>query len=309
MGDLCVVTVSEGNAPRVCAALEGLLDHAGWVDLEAVVVDDGDGSVAEHVEHRLPGVRTVRCASADVGSACNRTVQEADARYVLFLDPNLTVCEGSLASLVSLLDRRPDVAVVGTRQIGENGELVPSIGRFPAARHTLAEALGIDRLPAVRRLLGERQLDRRRYERESDCEWTSGCLLARRTALASVGWLDEGLPGFARDADLCARLGAQGWRVIHSPAVTALWRRPSGAESERLEAQAAQARLRFAEKHLPRAAGRYRRALALGYLLRVGVYAFSGSYDRRRRAARAALTATVRARTGRERPSTLRHLS
>lgn len=306
MRDLCVMTVSEGNAPRVCAALEGVLENAGWLDLEAVVVDDGDGSVAEHVGHRFLGVRTVRCPAGERSSACNRIAQETDARYVLFLDPNLTVREGNLAGLVSMLDRRPDVAVVGVRQVDEEGELFPSIRRFPSARHMFAEALGIDRLPAARRLLGERELDRRRYERESACDWTSGFLLARRTALASAGWLDDRFSGFARDADLCARLSAQGWRVIHSPAMTALRRRPGGARSERVEAQVAQARLRFAEKHLPRSARRYRRALALGYLLRIGVYALSGDYDRRRRAAGAALAATVRGGAAREQPSTLR---
>ncbi len=307
MRDLCVAIVSEGNAPRVCAALEGALAHAGWLDLEAVVFDAGDGSVAEHVEHRFRGVRTVRCPGRELGDACNRAVQDARANYVLFLDPNLVIRKGTLAHLVATLDRRPDVAVAGARQLDEDGELFPSIRRFPSARHMLAEALGVDRLPGTRRLLGERELDRRRYERESDCELTLGFLLARRTALASVGWLDGRFSGFARDADLCARLSAQGWRVIHSPAVTALRRRPGRAQSERLEAQVARARLRFAEKHIPQTAGRYRHALALRYLLRIGVYAFAGDYDRRRRrAARAALAATVRGGAAPEQPLSLR---
>lgn len=302
MGDVCVLVVSEGNGVRVCAALDGALEHAGWLEVEAVVVDGGDDSVAEHVEYRFPGVRTVRCAAGDVGDACNRIAEETNAAYVLFLDPNLRVCQGNLASLVSLLDSRPEVAVVGARQIGEWGELVPSIRRRPSARHMLAEALGFDRLPAVRRRLGERELDRRRYERESECDWMSGFLLTRRTAIASVDWLDASLPGYARDADLCARLRTDGWRIVHSPAVTAMRRRPAEGESERLELEAARARMSLVEKHAPQAARRYRRALALGYLLRIGVYAFSGDYDRRRRAARA-LDVTIRIRTPRTQAS------
>jgi GT2 family glycosyltransferase len=306
MRDLCVVIVSEGNAPRVCTALAGALEQRGWLDMAAVVIDEGDGSVREHVEHRFLGVRTIRCDRGDVGGACNRTVQETAARYVLFLDPNLTVCEGSLATMVSLLDRRPDVAVVGAKQIDEQGKLFPSMRRFPAARHAFAEALGIDRLPGARRLLGERELDRRRYQGESECDWTSGFLLVRRTALASAGWLDEGLPGFAREADLCARLNREGWTAIHSPSVTAIRRHPPSARSETAEAQAAQARLLLAQKHLPRSAGSYRRALALGYLVRLAVYALAGGYERRRRAAGAALATTIRGPAARLLPSTLR---
>lgn len=306
MRDVCVVVVSEGNAPRVCAALEGVLEHRGWLDLATVVVDKGDAGVREHVEHRFLGVRTVLCTGRDAGGACNRTAQETAARYVLFLDPNLIVCEGSLATMVSLLDRRPDVAVAGARQIDEHGELFPSMRRFPAARHVLAEALGIDRLPMAKGLLGERELDRRRYERESECDWTSGFLLVRRTALASVGWLDERLPGFVRDADLCARLNRQGWKAIHSPSVTAIRRRPLNARSAYAEAHRAQARLRLAQKHLPRSARSYRRALALGYLIRLGAYVLVGGYERRRRAAGAALAVTVRGPAARPLPSTLR---
>ena len=50
----------------------------------------------------------------------------------------------------------------------------------------LAEALGLDRLPATRRVLGEHELDRRRYARQTECDWTAGFVLVRRAAFEEV---------------------------------------------------------------------------------------------------------------------------
>jgi len=290
-----VVIAPGGDKDRLGPSLASVLENSGWLDFDAVVVHDGEDYIPEYVEERFLDVRTLRCADRGLGHAYNRALETANARYLLFLSADLQVSEGTLATLVAALDRRPEVALAGVRQLNSDGSLAPSIRRFPSTRHMLAEALGLDRVPGAKRVLGEYELDARKYEETTACDWTSGFIIVRHAALETIGWFDERLRPGAGEADLCLRLKRGGWGVVSTPSLTVQRSKSNRLESGRLEAQAAYARMQFARKHSPRTAADYRWALALRYALRVGFYSLLGRYEHgRRQAARAALATVLR---------------
>ena len=46
-----------------------------------------------------------------------------DARYVLFLNPDTEIVDGTFADLVGALDARPEVGLAGVRQLTADGTL------------------------------------------------------------------------------------------------------------------------------------------------------------------------------------------
>src|ERR1700710_1662425 len=185
MHDLCVILVSHNGKRWLDAALATLFERAGGVDLDVVVVDNGEDGAAPPRAGRFPAVRTIRCENRGFGHANNRGLETADARYVLFLNPDTELLSGTLAELIAALDRRPGLGLAGVRQVDSHGSLAPGIRRFPSPAHMLAETLWVERVPGLRLLLGERELDQRQYARETVCDWTSGSfMIARREALA-----------------------------------------------------------------------------------------------------------------------------
>jgi GT2 family glycosyltransferase len=270
MHDVCAIVVSHNGKRWLDAALGSLRTHAGEIDLDVVVVDNGSDGSAEHVERHFPGVRTLHCENRGFGHANNRGLEIADARYVLFVNPDTEVLEGTLAELVAELDRQPQVALAGARQLRRDGSLAPSIRRFPSATNMLAEALGVERVRGARRVLGERELDPREYERQRPCDWTSGSfMLARTAALEDVGHFDERFFLYSEETDLCWRLKQRGWEVVHMPQMTICHYEDDRRGSAELEAQAAYSRMQLARKHFPDAAADYRWALGLRYAIRV----------------------------------------
>lgn len=256
--DLCIVVVADRGDARLGSTLCGLLTRAGWLDLDVVVADNGNGEASKYVEDNFIDVRTIRCANRGVGYASNRALETANARYLLFVDPALEICEGSLSTMVAALDRRPGVGLAGVRRVRGDGSLAPALRRYPM-------------------------------------DWTSGLILVRRAALKDSGWFDERFFAFAEKADLCMRLQRRGWEVIHLPSVT-VRSQPRRRESQ-LEAHAAHARLQFARKHFPRVAADYRWTLAVRYALRLGFYSLRPRRDSgRRQGARAALDTVLTGR-------------
>jgi GT2 family glycosyltransferase len=280
--DVCAIIVSHNSKAWLEPALSSLYARAGDVDLDVVVVDNGADGAAGYVERRFPAARTIACPNRGFAHANNQGLRTAEARYVLFLNPDTEFLAGSLADLVEALARRPRVGLAGVRQVDSEDALAPSIRRFPSTANMLAEAFGVERLPGLRRVLGERRLDPRLYARETRCDWTSGSfMLARREALGSGEGFDERFFLFSEETDLCRRLKDGGWEVAHLPCVTI--RHHEHGAGGRLEAQVAYARLQFARKHMRRVAP-YRAALGLRYALRT-----VGRRRAGREAARAAL--------------------
>lgn len=282
MHDVCAIIVSHNGKRWLDAALSTLYASAGNVDLDVVVVDNGSDGSAAYVEERYPGARTITCANRGFGAANNVALGTAEARYVLFLNPDTEFLRGSLEELVDALDRRPGVGVAGVRQLGGGGKLAPSIRRFPSTLNMLAEALAIERVPVLRRFLGERVLAPSAYRRETHCDWTSGSFMFVRGEALRNGGFDERFFLFSEETDLCRRLKGEGWDVVHLPLITIRHFESERSATPRMEAQAAYARLQFARKHFARVPP-YRLAMVLRYALRA-----------RREAGRAALEAVLK---------------
>ncbi|MDX6601862.1 MAG: hypothetical protein QOF13_1064 [Solirubrobacterales bacterium] len=294
MHDVCAIVVSHNGKRWLDTALSSLYAHAGEIDLDVVLVDNGDDDSAAYVAERFPEVRIVRCENRGFGHANNRGLEIAEARYLLFINPDTEVLEGDLAGLVAELDRQPRVGLAGARQLRADGSLALSIRRFPSALHMLGEALGVERIPGARRFLGERELDPREYERQRPCDWTSGSfMLVRQAALEDVGPFDERFFLYSEETDLCWRLKRAGWEIVHMPQMTICHFEDDRRGSAELEAQAAYARMQFARKNFPDAAADYRWAMGLRYALRVGLYSLRGRRQSPQRLGASAALSTV----------------
>jgi N-acetylglucosaminyl-diphospho-decaprenol L-rhamnosyltransferase len=306
MDDLCVVIVSHNGRRWLTDTLASVHKHGGGLELDVVVVDSGSDGSAEEVEREWPDVRVLRCPSRGFAYAKNLALETACARYLLFLNAEMEVLEGSLGALIANLDERPDIAVAGARQLRDNGSLALTIRRFPSSHHIVAEALGVQRLPWLGRMLGEREVDTRMYDGEQVCEWTSGFMLVRAVALELQGWFDERFYLLSDETDFCWRLRRAGWKVIHTPRITVRRHERDHEENTVLEAQAAYGRMQFARKRFPWVASEYRWALALHYALRMWRHSRGrGEGKPRKRAARAALVTVLRGRNPADERSSL----
>jgi GT2 family glycosyltransferase len=289
MHDVAIVIVStnEGSWLRPC--LSSILDHVGNVDMDVVVADNAsvDGT-RELVESEFPWARVVTCENKGFAHANNRALMTCDARYVLFLNPDTEIRDGTLEDLVRALDERPTVGLVGVRQLTPpDGVLFPTIRRRPTALRGLCEALGSERLPFRARWLGERELNMDLYDRETPCDWVSGSFLfTRREAIESAGFMDERFFIYSEETDLCHRIRCDGWEIRHLPLMTILHHFEKVGISPKMVAQGAYARRQFARKNfspLHRAA--YVATLYIRHLLRAALVGGERVHARERRAA------------------------
>jgi hypothetical protein len=295
MHDLAIIIVSTNEAHWLRPCLTSVFEHMGDVSADVVVVDnDSRDGTAEVVESRFPAARTVPSRNHGFSHANNRGLMTCDARYVLFLNPDTEIVQGTFAELVRAMDARPTVGLIGVRQLTPDGRVDLTIRRFPNALRALGDAFAAERLARRPRALGERELDPASYDREGGCDWTSGSfMLARREAIESAGFLDERFFMYSDETDLCRRIKTAGWQIRHLPDMTIIHHAGKAGIKPSIESLAADSRIFYARKHFsPAHRALYTGFVLLGHSLR-SVYAGSGELGRRRRYANRRAAATL----------------
>jgi len=191
--DLSIIVVSTNEVSWLDRCLTTVYEHAGNLSLDVIVIDNNsvDGT-ADFVRTQFSQARVIWCENHGFGHANNRGIMSTNARYVLLLNPDTEIVSGSFEQLVAAMDARSEVGLAGVKQLDGDGHLLPTVRRRPHALRSFADAIGCERLPLKYRGFGERELRPDVYEREVNCDWTSGSfMLIRNVALQSAGLLDE----------------------------------------------------------------------------------------------------------------------
>jgi GT2 family glycosyltransferase len=248
--DAVVVAFNSYDTLRGC--VEPLADDPA---VHVIVVDNAspDGSLG--AVEGMP-ITTVRAhANRGFAAGCNLGSAHGVAPYVLLLNPDARLERADLAALVAVLDRDPDVGIVGPRILDMDGKLAQSQRRFPRRASTFAQALFLHRVWPLVPWSDEMIRDVTAYDTPGAPDWLSGaCLLIRRAALEAVGGLDEDFFLYCEDTDLCACVHAAGWSVRYEPGATARHVGGHSGSREALLGVLAQSRVHYARKHEGRVA-------------------------------------------------------
>ncbi len=219
---LSVVVVSYRTPDLLEACLAAL--SLVTVAHEVVVVDNAsdDGS-AQRVANRFPDARLI-CNPVNVGfaRAVNQALDVVQGRYTLLLNPDTTVPQGALESLLELIECDAAIAAVGPAidHVGGRRRVLDA-GRQLTTWRLFAHASGLSRLSKRWRFLEGAYLLRGIHDdRARDVDWTSGaCFLARTSVLTSLTGMSERWFMYAEDFELCLRIRNAGWRIVHDPSV------------------------------------------------------------------------------------------
>lgn len=248
---IAIVIVTYNSARDIDAVLRSLTQAPPTAPYSIVVVDNAssDGTPA-HIREAWPQVRLIESGS-NIGFAAanNRGIRASSSELVLLLNPDTRVPTGTVDSLVSHLDARTDVAIVGPRIVDGHGRAELSFGAMISPVAELRQKVlvsGNDRgwWPIA-------GIVDRMTRQTRDVDWVSGaCLLIRRSDLESVGLLDERFFLYTEDVDLCASVRARGRRVMFAADVEIEHLRGRSA-SATTSAAYRRSQLKFYEKHHP----------------------------------------------------------
>lgn len=207
--DLSIVIVSFNARADLERCLDSLRDTPPSRAHEIIVVDNASIDGSAEAARQRPGVVLIETGS-NLGFArgTNVGIRASRGDTLLLLNSDTVVPAGAIDALMTALERRPDVAVVGPRLVDAAGRAELSFGKmigpFAELRQKRIAKGDVDALT--------------RHEHFPD--WVSGaCLLVRRGDAEAVGLLDERYAMYLEDVDFCAAIRARGRRIFFTPDV------------------------------------------------------------------------------------------
>ena len=221
--------------------------------IEVIVVDSAshDGTPAR-VAAEFPLVKLIAC-SENVGYSRGNNLGFAQARgdYWFVLNPDTVLEADALEALCAQLDAHADIGCVGPALTYGDGTPQSSRRRFPTLSMAILETAWLRRF-APRGLLERYQGEDWAKDRAVDVDWLVGAaLLLRADAVRKVGGFDEGYFMYSEELDLCRRLKAAGWRIVHEPAahITHYEARSSGQARRATHLRYNRSKIRYFNKH------------------------------------------------------------
>lgn len=252
--DIVIVNWNAGSQLREC--VESVLEFGGDAVAKIVVVDNGSTDRSVDAVDGLPRVDVIRTGkNLGFAAACNIGAAEDDSPYILFLNPDTRVEQGSLSVPLGFMER-PDnagVGICGIQLIDEQGEVSRTCARFPTLGRLTASALGLDKLPGLRRAgvhMGDWD---HRFTRCVD-HVIGAFYLIRRSVFQSVGGFDGRFFVYLEDVDLSLRAKRAGWGSWYLTDAKAF--HAGGGTSRQVKAQrlfySLRSRLLYGFKHFSR---------------------------------------------------------
>jgi GT2 family glycosyltransferase len=224
--------------------------------VEVVVVDNdsNDGSAAAVTAEYPQSTVLIQEKNLGFGRAANVGLERCVGRFILLLDPDVTVDLQCVGRLADFMLTRPDAGAVGPRLLMADGKLDPDSRRaFPLPSTMFYRSVGLSRLFPNSPRFGRYNMGHLDESEVHEIDAGSAdCLMLRRAALDRVGFFDPRYFMYGEDVDLCYRLKLGGWKVFYLPLASATHHErklPGQAEKQQMLYQQHRAEWTYYFKH------------------------------------------------------------
>ena len=200
--------------------LRSIFEGTHKIEYEVIVSDNGstDGSV-EGVRAQFPAARVIENrANLGFAKGNNLGIREARGEYILILNPDTIIHDGSLDRWIEFADRHPKAGGFGCLVQYLDGRYQETGRPFPTVWRGLLAALYLRQLGRISNLfladcyLGWYGDSEREVEVQAGC-----CVMFRGELLKKLGGFDEQFFYQFEEVDLCLRVWQSGHPIRFTP--------------------------------------------------------------------------------------------
>jgi GT2 family glycosyltransferase len=178
---------------------------AGFMDVVVVDNDSSDGT-PDYVRERFPWAKLIQAnGNLGYGRGCNLGFEHVGTPYTLFLNPDATLSQEALETLLNFIEERPGVGMCAPAIREANGAMQVA-GVLPTPEGLIREALGLGGYPTIREIQAGGEPFR--------TNWLCGAiLLVRSEVFRAVKGFDPRFFLYFEETDLCRNIMNEGFEL------------------------------------------------------------------------------------------------
>jgi hypothetical protein len=265
---LSIVIICWNDLKVIGDCLRSIYSGTQSTEFEVIISDNGstDGSV-EFIKKNYPSARVVE-NGANLGFAKgnNAGIRVSEGEYVLILNPDTIIHEGSLDRFVSFAEGHPAAGAFGCRVENRDGTYQTSARLFPTVWRYWVRALNLKVFSRLSNFFVYEEYPGWLGNSERRIDWQSGCcVMFRGDLLKSIKGFDEQFFYHFEEVDLCRRVWNAGYPVLFTPnaVITHLGGQSVSRFPVRFEIEKHRSRYRYFYKHFGVQAARQCRLLSI----------------------------------------------
>ena len=221
--DLSVITVTWNAADLIGEQIKSVKSGCKNISFEEIIVDNASTDNTVELVGRIGGVKLLK-NEKNMGFAFpnNQAAKFATGEFLLFLNPDMRVEDGSLDKIVAWMRSHPDVGLASCKLVDQYGKLNSSAlpRRFPGVGDQLAI---IFKLPHLFPSVVDNYLFKDfnpEVEQEVDSVRGSFMIMPRQV-YEKLGWaFDPRYFIWFEDVDLCREVKKMGLKVVYTPIIS-----------------------------------------------------------------------------------------
>lgn len=217
---LTIIILCWNDAKVISDCLWSIYATTRSTEFEVLVSDNGstDGSI-EFIRKNYPQVQVIENGkNLRFAKANNVGIRASRGDYVLILNPDTIIHEGTLDGIVAFAERHHEASAYGCRVTNADGSYQVSARPFTSPKSDWIVALQLRSLGHISSWFSSDMYVNWKGDTQREVDWISGCfILVRGDVLRALGGFDEQFFYYYEDMDLCRRIWESGHSIIYTP--------------------------------------------------------------------------------------------
>lgn len=218
--DISIISVNYNTCQLLQTCLASVYKETKDILFETIVVDNAstDGS-REMLAKEFPQVRTIlNDSNKGFAAANNQGIKSASGRYILLLNSDTKIIDGSLQKTVAFMDSNMNASIVGCTLLNADGSLQPSCMGFPSVWNLFSESFFLYIIFRKTKLFGSYYMTFFDYDVTRKVDVVKGAfMMIRKEVFLKTGLLDESYFMYTEETDFCYRARQHGFDTFFFP--------------------------------------------------------------------------------------------
>ncbi|MCO6439697.1 MAG: glycosyltransferase family 2 protein [Nitrococcus mobilis] len=253
---LDIVITNWNSGQQLAECLRSIAQFGDEAIASVVVVDNAstDGSVDTLEVFSLPLHVIRNRENLGFAKACNQGAAACSAPYILFLNPDARLFEGSIQAPLAFLEapESKNIGICGVQLLDEYNRVARTCARFPTLSRLSVQAFGLDKLPGWESS-GINMKGWSHSMSQSVDHVMGAFFLVRRVVFEALQGLDDRFFVYFEDVDFSYRAKKNGWGAMYLSEAQAF--HAGGGTSRQVKATrlfySLRSRLLYGFKHFP----------------------------------------------------------
>lgn len=227
--DLSVITVAYNSQNEIQKWIESVSKMIKKYSFEMIISDNSPtkavGEIVEKLKVKHPNLHYIyNDANLGFSKGNNIGVKKSVGEYLLFLNPDVIVEDGTIDGMMDYLRTHPDVGTATPAVFLPSGKLDDSCHRgFPTPWRAFCHFSGLSRRFPKSKLIAGYNMTYLNLHKPHEIDSLAGSFLPISRNLGNeLKWWDEDYFFYGEDIDFCYRIKQKGLRIMYVPEYKAL---------------------------------------------------------------------------------------